>query len=167
MNKSLIRTELKGEGSQSETMSVIFGHNKENFQIDNEVIHLGNKSHSNMLSRVVLDDDAIANYNGLVKVNLNAKNCKGYQKKETILLSENAKINAVPNLEIQNNDVMCSHGATISQIDSNKLFYMMSRGINKKDAKKIIIEGFFDPILSRLKEESIEDEVKEAISRRL
>jgi len=69
-------------------------------------------------------------------------------------------------LEIKNNDVKCSHGATISQIDEDKLFYMMSRGIKEKEAKKIIIEGFFEPILIKI-EEGVRDNIKNVILERL
>jgi len=161
-----VKTELNGEGSETKTMSVIFGDKDNMLNIKNEVVHAASKSKSNMLTRVVLNDRARAVYNGLVRVNPNSFGCEGYQKKETILLSEDARIEAVPNLEIENNDVKCSHGATISQIDDEKLFYLMSRGINEKDAKKAIVEGFFDPILS-IVDENLRDEIKEQISQRL
>jgi len=167
ITKSIIRTELIGEGSESESFGVIFGSDKEIFDIKNEVIHIGNRSKSNMLTRVVLDKEARANYNGLIKVNSNARGCEGYQKKETILLSDDAKIDAVPNLEIENNDVRCSHGATISQIDEGKLFYMQSRGIDEKSAKRTIIEGFFDPILVTIDDPELKESIKNSISKRL
>ena len=163
---AVVRTELTGEGSETKTMSVIFGDKDNILNIKNEVVHMASNSKSNMLTRVVLNDRARANYNGLVRVNPNASGCQGYQRKETILLSEDAKIDAVPNLEIENNDVKCSHGATISQIDSEKLFYLMSRGINERDAKKSIVEGFFDPILSVV-DEILREEIKGKISDRM
>jgi len=70
-------------------------------------------------------------------------------------------------LEIANNDVKCSHGATISQIDEEKLFYMKSRGLDEKTSKKMIVEGFFDPITIKLEDEALQDEIKNKISERL
>lgn len=164
---AIVRTELIGRGSETKTISVIFGDEDNEFNVKNEVIHAAPNSKSNMLTRVVLNGRARANYNGLVRVNPNSYGCKGYQKKETILLSEDAKIDAIPNLEIENNDVKCSHGATISQIDEMKLFYMMSRGIDEKSAKKQIVEGFFDPILVKIEDDKIKEDIKNNISERL
>jgi Fe-S cluster assembly protein SufD len=166
-SKSFIKTKLVGDGSESESLSIIFGNNKEIFDAGNEVIHLGNGSKSNMLTRVVLDKEAKADFKGLVRVSKNAKGCEGYQKKETILLSEDAKMDAVPNLEIENNDVRCSHGATISQIDDEKLFYLMSRGLDDKEARRSIVEGFFDPILAHIEDDKVRDNIKNDISTRL
>ena len=84
-----------------------------------------------------------------------------------ILLSDKAYAEAIPNLEIENNDVKCSHGATISQIDEDKLFYMTSRGINEKDAKRVIIEGFFEPIIVNIDEEELREEMQNIISERI
>ena len=162
-----IRTELNGEGSETTTFGVLFGDKENEINVKNEVIHAGNYSISNMLTRVVLNDKAKANYNGLVKINPGTKGCQGYQKKETILLSKDARIMAVPNLEIENNEVKCSHGATISQIDEEQLFYMTSRGIDEKTAKKTIIEGFFNPIIEKISNESIKSSVIESINQRL
>jgi Fe-S cluster assembly scaffold protein SufB len=164
--KSKIKTNLKGKESESESLSVVFGNGNEIFEGKNEVVHSGSESKSNMLSRIVLNDKAKAIYDGLVKINSNAKGCEGYQKKEAILLSGEAKVESIPNLEIANNDVKCSHGATISQIDEDKLFYMMSRGVSENEAKKTIIEGFFDPILIKV-EEDIRNEIKNLVSKKL
>ena len=165
--KSKIKTNLIGEGSESESLSVVFGVKEEDFEGVNEVIHSGSESKSNMLSRIVLNDKAKAVYDGLVKIEAKASGCEGYQKKEAILLSEDARVESIPNLKIANNNVKCSHGATISQIDEDKLFYMMSRGISEKEAKKTIIEGFFDPILIKIEDETIKDEIKNLVSKNL
>jgi Fe-S cluster assembly protein SufD len=166
-SKSFVVTKLKGDGSESESLSVVFGNSEEDFEMGNEVIHYGDSSKSNMLTRIVLDNNAKADFKGLVRVSKDAKNCQGYQKKETILLSEDAKVDAVPNLEIENNDVSCSHGATISQIDDDKLFYLMSRGLNEREAKKSIVEGFFDPILVKIDNEEVKENIKNTIAERL
>ena len=103
----------------------------------------------------------------MIKINPLATNCEGYQKDDTLLLSENARADVVPNLEIANNEVKCSHGATITQIDEEKLFYMMSRGLDEKNAKKTMIEGFFDPVFARFENESIKEEIVKTITERL
>tara|TARA_Y100000034_G_scaffold134545_1_gene203262 strand:- start:1694 stop:2428 length:735 start_codon:yes stop_codon:yes gene_type:complete len=147
-SKSSTITNLE-KNSVSNSLNLVFGNDKE-FTIDNKVIHKGNESKSDMFTRIVLTGKSKALHNGLVKINKNAVNCEGYQKSETILLSDNSYAESIPNLEIENNEVKCSHGSTISQIDEDKLFYMTSRGLSEKQAKKTIVEGFFNPILEEL-----------------
>lgn len=165
--KSSTITNLNGINSKCNSFSVVFGDENKDFNIDNKVVHKGNESKSDMFTRIVLAGESKALHNGLVRVNKNAINCEGYQKSEVILLSDKAYAEAIPNLEIENNDVKCSHGATISQIDEDKLFYMTSRGINEKDAKKIIVEGFFEPIIINIDEEELRDEIQNIISERI
>ena len=165
--QALTRTLLNGENAESHSQGIIFGDHDQCFDVNTETIHTASRTKCNMMTRVVLNDNAKAVYRGLVRVNPKAVKCEGYQKNDTILLSELAEADAVPNLEIENNDVKCSHGATISQIDEMKLFYMMSRGIDEKSAKKQIVEGFFDPILSKIKDEKIKENIKNNISERL
>lgn len=165
--QSLTKTYLNGENAGNYSSGIIFGDNKQCFDINNETVHLASRTKCNMMTKAVLNDEAKAVYRGLVRVNPKAVKCEGYQKNDTILLSEDAEADAVPNLEIENNDVKCTHGATISQIDDAKLFYMMSRGIDEKSAKKQIVEGFFDPVLIKIDNEELTENIKNEISERL
>lgn len=165
--KSSTVTNLNGINSKCNSLGVILGDEEKDFNIDNKVVHKGNESKSDMFARIVLTGSSKVLYNGLVRVNKNAVKCEGYQKSEVILLSDKAYAEAIPNLEIENNDVKCSHGATISQIDEDKLFYMTSRGINEKEAKKVIVEGFFEPIIVNIDEEELREEIQNIISERI
>lgn len=165
--QSLIKTFLNGENAESKSLGVIYGDKSQCFDINSETIHTASRSRSDMLTRIVLNENSKAVYRGLIKVNPKAVKCEGYQKDDTILLSDQAEADAVPNLQIENNDVKCTHGATISQIDDAKLFYMMSRGIDEKSAKKIIVEGFFDPIMLKIEDDSLKTEIQKNISERL
>ncbi len=165
--QALTKTFLNDENAESYSWGIIFGDNKQCFDVNTETIHAASRTKCNMMTKVVLNDNAKAVYRGLVRVNPKAVKCEGYQKNDTILLSEDAEADAVPNLEIENNDVKCSHGATISQIDDSKLFYMMSRGIDEKSAKKQIVDGFFDPILVKIENEKLKEEIKNNISERI
>ena len=165
--EALTKTFLDGENAESCSQGILFGDNEQCFDVSTETIHTASRTKCNMMTKVVLNDNAKAVYRGLVRVNPKAVKCEGYQKNDTILLSENAEADAVPNLEIENNDVKCSHGATISQIDEMKLFYMMSRGIDEKSAKKQIVEGFFDPILANIENDKIKDDIKNKSTSRI
>ena len=161
------KTFLQGKGSSSKSWGIFFGDAKQCYDINAQTIHVASRSTSDMATKIVLNHEARAVYRGLVKINPKAINCEGYQKDDTILLSEFAKADAVPNLEIAINEVKCSHGATISQIDEEKLFYMKSRGLNEETAKHAIIEGFFEPILKKMGNEKLQKEIQVNIAKRL
>ena len=167
LTQAKTKTFLDGEGAETKSFGITFGDQTQCFDINYETTHKASKTNSNMLTKVVLNDKAKIVYRGLIKIAPLAIGCEGYQKDDTILLSENAHADSVPNLEIANNDVKCSHGATISQIDEEKLFYMKSRGLDEKTSKKMIVEGFFDPIIIKIEDEALQDEIKNKISERL
>jgi len=157
------KTFLAGENSGSNNYSVIFGNNEQKFEINNVMIHERSNTYSDMRSNIILNDKAFVRNSGLIKIKENSVNCKGYQKSDTILLSEDAKSIIIPNLEIKNDEVKCSHGATISQINDEDLFYLMSRGLSEEEAKRTIISGFFEPILVMIKDNKIKEEINHAI----
>jgi len=160
-------TTLQGTGSQTTTNGILYADQEQCFDIDSASRHLAGNTSSNMLTRAVLNDKAKAVYRGLVRINKNARNCRGYQKEETLMLSEEAQSNAVPNLEIENNEVSCTHGATMSSIDKEKLFYLSSRGINESTAKKAIIQGFLTPIIEKLPSQEHQEAILSSITERL
>ncbi len=160
-------TILEGEGAESTSSGVAFGNKQQCFDINTATIHAASNTSCNMLTKVVLNDKAKTIYRGLVRIAPKSYKCNGYQKEETILLSEDARIDAVPNLQIENNDVKCSHGTTITQVDADKLFYMMSRGLDDLTAKKAIIEGFFSPILITIPDETLRETIIREVAQRL
>lgn len=136
-----------GEHSEVINNAVLCGAGKQQFDVHVATKHTGAHSKSDMLTRSVLDDQSRAIYHGLIHIGPDAPECDSYQKDEVILLSERAGADAIPNLEIQNSKVRCSHGATIGKLDAEKLFYFLSRGIDKQQAKRMITEGFLTPLL--------------------
>lgn len=117
------------------------------FDIYTESDHSTNNTYSNIVTRGVVDDSAKVLSRGLVKIQENAQGSNGYEQQDALILSEHAHAYAIPNLEIHNHDVKCSHGSTVGRIDEEKLFYIMSRGLNEKQAKEQIIDGYFNGIL--------------------
>ena len=165
-SKSFVRTNL-GERSEANNLSVVFGDSDNEFEIESKVIHKGSNSKSDMVVRAVMIEKSRIIQTGLVRVDKNAVGCEGYQKSDVILLSGDAYAEAIPNLEIENNDVKCSHGATISQVDEDKLFYMKTRGLDEATAKRSIVEGFFDPVILKIGDEKLEKEIKEIVMKRI
>ena len=100
-------------------------------------MHNAKNTTSKIITKGVLNNKSKALSRSLVKIKENAPKSNGYEKQEALLLSENAEADAIPYLEIDNNDVKCSHSSAVGQIDKDVLFYMMSRGLNESEAKKI------------------------------
>ena len=92
-----------------------------------------------------------------------ASNSKGCEKQEAIILGSKAEADAIPHLEVENSNVKCSHSSTIGKIDNDKMFYLMSRGLNEKEARNQIIEGYFAPIFDKLKDNGIANKLREVI----
>ena len=167
VTQNLTSTFLNGDKAICKSLCIIFGEGNQCFDVHHSAFHLKSNTKSDILSRAVLNNNSKKVYMGLIEIKPDAKNCDGYQKSDVILLSDNAEANIMPNLKISNNDVKCSHGATISQIDKDKLFYMMSRGLLESAAIKAIVEGFFNPVFEKIKDKDIKEEIANSISERL
>ena len=138
------------ENAQVEYYLLFFGKDKDNIEINGSCVHQGSNSVSRMNVCGVLLGEAKAKFDGLIRVEKKAVNCQGYQQEHALLCGERAKAMLIPNLEIANNEVQCSHGATVSKIDEEQLFYLTSRGIAQKEAEKMLIEGFLNEIINIL-----------------
>ncbi|NMB94092.1 MAG: Fe-S cluster assembly protein SufD, partial [Flexilinea flocculi] len=122
---------------------------------------------SNLYFKGAVSDDARANWEGMIYVDPIAEKSDGYQKNENLMLSPNAHAASKPGLEILTDDVRCSHGTTITEIDPNQIFYLMSRGIPETDAKRLVIQGFFDTVLHKISYEPIRTKLQEKIYRKM
>ena len=160
-------TFLEGQEADVQQYGLFFGDKDKHFDIAASIVHKAPRTTSNLITKGVLAGAAKTIYRGLVSIQPHAYKCVGYQKEDTLLLSDKAKVDAVPNLEIQNNDVVCSHGATVSQVDAEKRYYLMSRGLSAEQATKSIVEGFFEPVLNACSVEfvkaAIQDHVRERV----
>ena len=144
-----ITSMLNGHRAKSNNWSVFFGDKKQTFDFSMKSVHGAPDTFSDIRTKGVLDDHAKSIYRGNIKIKQWAARSNGYQKEDTLLLSDTAENDSIPKLEIDTNDVKCSHGAAIGQVDEEKLFYMMSRGIPEALAKKRIEEGFSSRCSSR------------------
>jgi Fe-S cluster assembly protein SufD len=139
----------EGVGGEVDATSLVRGTNRQRFDMKHEIIHAAPRTVSNLRVGSVLSGDAKAIVRGLVRVEKNAPGCVSRQKEETLLLSDSAEIDAVPMLEIENQDVRCSHAATVGRIDEEKMFYLMSRGLDRSSAEAMLIDAFIEPYLSK------------------
>ncbi|MBX9666258.1 MAG: SufD family Fe-S cluster assembly protein, partial [Candidatus Obscuribacterales bacterium] len=122
---------------------------------------------SNINFRVALNGKAVSSYQGNIRVSLTASRTDAFQSNKNLLLSETAKAESIPRLEILTDDVKCSHGATVGPVDKNQLFYLMSRGLSEKEAEEFIVSGFFNEIFSGLKIEGAADWFEELIGEKI
>lgn len=158
---------LQGKGASTKNLGAFFASKNQQFDIFTSAIHAASNTTSDMLVKGVAQDKAKSLYRGLIDIKENASGSNGYQKQDTLLLNEGIEANAIPKLLIGNNEVSCTHGATIGQIDKSKIFYLMSRGLTKKEAETEMVKGFFTPLLERISNEEIKKYIESIVEERL
>jgi len=141
---------LAGEAAEVETYGVAMGGDSQHFDHHTEHIHETGRTHSNLDFKVVLTGSARSAYTGMIRIAPGAAGSEAYQENRNLLLSEGARAESIPELEILTDDVRCSHGATVSPLDPEQLFYLESRGIPRLQAMRVIVYGFLDQTLARL-----------------
>jgi len=171
LNGGIVRNNLniamEAEYSESHFYGLYFL--KGNTHVDNHTVVDNVKPNclSNELYKGVIDDEATAVFNGKIFVQRDAQKTNAFQSNKNILLSDTATVNTKPQLEIFADDVKCSHGCTVGQLDEEGLFYMRSRGISEKAAKSLLVHAFAIDILDHIKPEPIREYVDQLISKRL
>ena len=144
---------LNGKGADSKIYGLVFG--SQHQHLDNHTLHhhTAGMTTSDIDFKVVLKDKALSAYTGLIKIDHDAKTCEAYQENRNLLLNKGCQAEAIPELEILNEDVMCSHGATVGPIDPEMVFYLRCRGIDHDEAVKMIISGFIQTTLKQVPED--------------
>ncbi|HEY3834135.1 MAG TPA: Fe-S cluster assembly protein SufD, partial [Acidimicrobiia bacterium] len=141
---------LDGTGSESEMVAVYFGDHHQMLDFRTLQDHAAPRTRSELLFKGAVEDTASSVYSGLIRLREEAQKAEAYQTNRNLVLSEGARAESIPNLEILANDVQCSHGSTVGPIDDDQLYYLASRGIPPDAAERLIVLGFFDDVLSRL-----------------
>ena len=138
---------LKEKGAKVYPIHGIFSYGESKVDVESDVDHEGTESESDMKIRAIVSESSHAIVQGDVTIKPTAFGANGYQTEDIILLGKNAIARPIPNLEIRNHDVKCSHGATVSSVDDDTLFYAMTRGIRREDAMAMLISSFLSPVL--------------------
>jgi len=167
LTKSEIYSDLNGEKSKTSVFNIFFGNSAQQYDFYTKCNHIGRNTESQMYTSGALTDNAKAVQQGFAKISEKAYNTVTHQKSKILLLSENAKAVPTPKLEIDNNDVVATHQASVGQIDSEKVFYLMSRGIDEKEAKKLFVEGFFEQYLSKVPVAELREDVQSLVAERM
>lgn len=161
-----MRTILNLPGAQSTNTGVYLSQRTQQFDISSETVHKAKHTESVMHHRGVLGDTSRVIYRGLIQIEKDSSHCTARQKTENLLIGDQARCDAVPKLEVKNDQVVCSHGATISHVNEDVLFYLTSRGLDEDTAQKIAIIGFLEPVIRGFPE-SLHQGIREAIGLKL
>jgi len=166
LSRSRMDIDLLGNGSEFSLDGIYFGEERQIH--DNRVFvnHLGKNTSSNMITKGVLGDESSSIFTGTIHIAEGAEKTESHQENRNILLSEEATAQSVPNLEILCDDVICSHGSSVGPIEENVYHYVMARGIEKVDADKLLIKGFFNEVINDSKWEIIHDKVSNIIEKK-
>ena len=162
-----VTSHLEGEGARSEMLALWFGDREQHFDHHTLQHHEAPSAHSDLLYKGALAARSNSVFRGLIKVAEGAQLTDAYQTNRNLLLSKDASAVALPNLEIRADDVRCSHGATVGQVDDTMLFYLMSRGLDREQAERLLVFGFFDEVLARVPGEGVRSRIRESIEAKI
>ncbi len=165
--KNSIGSHLRGQDSLAEMLGIFFADGDQFFDHHTWQLHEAPNTTSDLEFKGALKDSARSVYCGLIKVSEGAQKTDAYQQNRNLVLSRQARADSIPNLEIGANDVRCTHGATVSQVVPEHIFYLQARGIPYTEAQKLIVEGFFRPVIDRIPVEEIQGFLEGAIARKV
>jgi Fe-S cluster assembly protein SufD len=165
--KVRMETNLAGAGSEARVTGGYAGGPGQHLDYDTTQEHAAPNTFSDLAFRGVLAAGATAVWRGMIRVDPGAQGTDAFQESRNLLLSPDAHADAIPGLEIEADDVRCTHAAAIAQIDREQLFYLTSRGLGPAEAKSLIIEGFLESLVERLAEGPVREEISAALERRL
>lgn len=167
LSKYNIDTVLDGERTHARILNLTFADKQQVFSYETLQDHVKGESVSDLLFKFGLRDTARTVYSGLIHVRPHAQKSNAYQRNGNLLLSDRARADSIPKLEIEANDVRCTHGATLGQIDPNQIFYLMARGLPRADAERLLAEGFFAQVEDELTMPALADRLRAAIDLKL
>ena len=159
-SKNEISCDLNGEHSSAFVNGIFSLDKNKHHEIKANINHLVENTKSYQLIKSVLKDSSRSVYQGKIYVDSKAQKTDGYQLSKAILVDETTEFNAKPELEIYADDVKCSHGSASGSLDENSIFYLMSRGLNYKEAKELLINGFLVEVINQITDEPIKKLVK-------
>jgi len=142
---------IKASGVNLDILGLFVGIKSEKFQLKTNQYHMSPNSTSNLLIKGVFDHQSKFIYQGLIKIEKTGQKSHAYQKNKNLILSEKAYIDSKPFLEILADDVFCTHGSTTGKINEESIFYLKSRGLKQKEAKKLYVTGFVQEIIDKIR----------------
>jgi Fe-S cluster assembly protein SufD len=167
LTKNFSDLDLVGRGASGRMSGFYFTDGDQHLDHDTQQNHMAPDTNSDLLFKGALKDNSRSVWQGMIYVAPGAQKTDGYQANRNLVLSQSARADSIPGLEIMADDVRCTHGATVGKIDADQVFYLLSRGIPYDEAEKLIVEGFFDPIMQRIPYEGVRGRFQTAISEKM
>ena len=162
-----IRCRLKAPGAHVDMLGLYIAEGEQHFDHETLQDHIAPHASSNLLFKGAITDRSRSVFRGLIRVHPGAQRTDAYQTNRNLILSNEARADSLPNLEIAADDVRCSHAATIGQLDVEEIFYLQSRGLPRMEAMRLVIFGFFGEVLDQLELEEVRKELVRAVERKL
>jgi Fe-S cluster assembly protein SufD len=158
--KGKVVNNLEGDGSRAEELQVFIAKNGK-LHIDSALNQMGKNTSGWISTRGTVDGSASVDMDGIIKISKTGAGAQSFLNEHAILLSEHAHANAKPELEIENNDVSSRHSASVSRIGEEKIFYLMSRGLSREEAKGLVVEGFLEAAIGKITDTAVRDAIME------
>jgi Fe-S cluster assembly protein SufD len=158
---------LIGQGARAQVNGVLFPTGRQNLTYITRQDHIAPHTTSDLLYKGALKDKSRMVWRGMIKVETDAQHTDAYQKNDNLVLDSDARADSIPGLEIEANEVRCTHGATAGPVDPEMIFYSRSRGIDEASATRLIVEGFFANVYDRISVEPVRDTLALAVAQKL
>jgi Fe-S cluster assembly protein SufD len=165
--KVWIENDLAGPGATSRVTGAYFADADQHLDYDTFQEHMAPNTESDFAFKGALRERATAVWRGMIRVEEDAQKTNAYQENRNLLLSNEAHADSIPGLEIMANDVRCTHGATLGRVDREELFYLMTRGLSRSEAERLIVRGFFQDVLDRIELEPVREALGQALEERI
>jgi Fe-S cluster assembly protein SufD len=165
--KTRIQNDLAGQGATSRVTGAYFTDGDQHIDYDTFQLHQAPNTTSDFAFKGALRDKSTAVWRGMIRVEPDAQKTNAYQENRNLMLSPTTHAVPIPGLEILANDVRCTHGATVSRVDRDQLFYAMARGLTQADAERLILRGFFQDVLDRIELEPVREALADALEARI
>lgn len=158
---------LTGQGARAQVNGVMFTTGRQHLAYFTRQDHAAPHTTSDLLYKAGLKDKSRIVWKGMIRVEKDAQRTDAYQKNDNLVLSESARADSIPGLEIEANDVRCTHGATAGRVDEDMIFYAQSRGVSRETAIRLIVEGFFANVYDRITLEPVQETLRQAVASKL
>ncbi|MBP7692640.1 MAG: SufD family Fe-S cluster assembly protein, partial [Anaerolineales bacterium] len=167
LTKNFSEIDLDGQGATGKMSGYYFSDGEQHLDHDTQQNHNAPLTTSDLLFKGALKDKSRSVWQGMIYVAPGAQKTDGYQANRNLVLSPQARADSIPGLEILADDVRCTHGATVGQLEEEHIFYLMARGMSRRESERLVVDGFFDPILQRIPFEGVRERLKRSIEAKM
>ncbi|MFQ5420722.1 MAG: SufD family Fe-S cluster assembly protein, partial [Anaerolineae bacterium] len=159
LTKSFQTVELDDRGAWARMSGIFFTNGRQHLDLDTQQNHNAADTVSDLLYKGALKDKSRSVWQGMIRALPGSQRIDGFQANRNLMLDDSARADSIPGLEIEADDVRCTHASTIGQLDREEVFYLMSRGIPEDTAVRMVVQGFFDPVMQRIPFEGVRERI--------